>query len=44
MKIAILGAGNAGCISALHFHHFGRAHGVEIDIYHSPVEHPMEKV
>ncbi len=44
MKIAILGAGNAGCISALHFQHFGRAHGVEIDIYHSPVEHPMEKV
>ena len=44
MKIAILGAGNAGCISALHFQHYGRAHGIEIDIYHSPVEHPMEKV
>ena len=42
-KIAIIGAGNAGCISALHFYYY--AHDkYEIEIYHSPEEHPIERV
>ena len=42
-KIAIIGAGNAGCISALHFYYY--AHDkYEIEIYHSPGEHPIERV
>ena len=42
-KIAIIGAGNAGCITALHFYFHGRDR-FEIEIYHSPYEHPIEKV
>ena len=46
IKIAIIGAGNAGCITALHFHKFLSevSDEFEIDIYHSPHEHPIEKV
>ena len=48
MKIAIVGAGNAGCITALHFHKYLREDKIvddyEIDIYHSPDQHPIEKV
>ena len=46
MKIAIVGAGNAGCITALHFHKFlsKETDDFEIEIYHSPTEHPIEKV
>ena len=46
MKIAIVGAGNAGCITALHFHKFlsEETDDFEIEIYHSPTEHPIEKV
>ena len=42
-RIAIIGAGNAGCITALHFYFHGRDR-FEIEIYHSPYEHPIEKV
>ena len=46
-KIAIIGAGNAGCITALHFYKYlSESIGVsfEIEIYHSPHDHPIEKV
>ena len=42
-KIAIIGAGNAGCISALHFYYHNHDK-YEIEIYHSPGEHPIERV
>ena len=42
-KIAIIGAGNAGCISALHFYFYARDL-FEIEIYHSPEKHPIERV
>ena len=42
-KIAIVGAGNAGCITALHYFNHGYDQ-FEIDIYHSPETHPIEKV
>ncbi len=42
-KIAIIGAGNAGCITALHFYFHGRDK-FEIEIYHSPEKHPIERV
>ena len=48
MKIAIVGAGNAGSITALHYHKYLREDKIvddyEIDIYHSPDQHPIEKV
>ena len=47
-KIAIVGAGNAGCITALHFYKHlkdgGDLQNFEIKIYHSPEYHPIEKV
>tara|TARA_B100000401_G_scaffold290704_1_gene199023 strand:- start:40 stop:1134 length:1095 start_codon:yes stop_codon:yes gene_type:complete len=47
-KIAIVGAGNAGCITALHFYKHLRDSGdlekFEISMYHSPDDHPIEKV
>ena len=42
-KIAIIGAGNAGCITALHFYKYLEG-GNEIYIYHSPEKHPIERV
>ena len=42
-KIAIIGAGNAGCITALHFYFHGRDR-FEIELYHSPEKHPIERV
>ena len=42
-RIAIIGAGNAGCITALHFYFHGRDR-FEIEIYHSPEKHPIERV
>tara|TARA_B100000287_G_C20569160_1_gene755788 strand:+ start:146 stop:1222 length:1077 start_codon:yes stop_codon:yes gene_type:complete len=42
-RIAIVGAGNAGCITALHYFNHGQDQ-FEIDIYHSPETHPIEKV
>tara|TARA_B100000965_G_C19576676_1_gene751626 strand:+ start:1009 stop:2139 length:1131 start_codon:yes stop_codon:yes gene_type:complete len=41
-KLAIVGAGNAGCISALHF----KQHepDLEIDLYHDSDHHPIERV
>ena len=55
MKIAIVGAGNAGCITALHYRRYlngvftKSANGFqkgecEISIYHSPDKHPIERV
>ena len=48
MKIAIVGAGNAGCVTALHYHKYLKEDKIvddyEIDIYHSPDQHPIEKV
>jgi tryptophan halogenase len=46
MKIAIIGAGNAGCITALHYHYHTKniIPPVEIEIYHSPERHPIERV
>ena len=41
-RIAIVGAGNAGCITALELLNIPDLH--EITIYHSPEEHPIEKV
>ena len=46
-KIVIIGAGNAGCITALHFYKYLLVDEIcdsfEISIYHSPDEHPIEK-
>ena len=42
-KIAIIGAGNAGCITALNFYFYARD-TCEIEIYHSPEKHPIERV
>ena len=41
-KIAIIGAGNAGCITALEL--LNTCEAKEIIIYHSPKNHPIEKV
>ena len=43
MKIAIVGAGNAGCITALHYYK-NLIGNFEIEIYHSPEKHPIEQV
>ena len=43
MKIAIVGAGNAGCVTALHYHKHLEIDN-EISIYHNPEEHPIERV
>ena len=45
-KIAIIGAGNAGCISALQLYYYSVQEDdkYEIEIYHSPGEHPIERV
>ena len=42
MKIAIIGAGNAGCVTALKL--LERRIKPEITIYHDPKEHPIEQV
>ena len=42
MKLAIVGSGNAGCISALHFHHY--IPDLEIEIYHDSKNTPIERV
>ena len=42
-KIGIVGAGNAGCVTALHFNKYLDSNR-EIVIYHSPEEHPIERV
>ncbi len=43
MKIAIVGAGNGGCVTALHFYKYLEGDN-EIAIYHSPEKHPIERV
>mgnify|MGYP001341044560 CR=1 FL=1 len=42
MKLAVIGAGNAGCITSLHF----KKHqpDLEIDLYHDSDHHPIERV
>jgi len=42
-KIAVVGAGNAGCISALHFLKHGAPDPVDVVIYHDP-DVPIERV
>ena len=46
MKIAIVGAGNAGCITALHYQKYlsEKLNNFEIEIYHNPIEYPIERV
>jgi len=41
-KLAIIGAGNAGCITALHFKKY--APTLEIDLYHDSKNNPIELV
>ena len=36
MKVTILGAGNAGCFTAVHYAFFTRHHDVEIELIHNP--------
>ena len=43
MKIAVIGAGNAGCITSLHYAFHGQSK-FEIDIYHNSTEDPIERV
>ena len=42
MKLAVVGAGNAGCITALHYHLYRP--DIEIDLYHDSDHHPIERV
>ena len=42
-KIAIIGAGNAGCLTALHYLRYSNPNKVEIVIYHDP-DTPIERV
>jgi tryptophan halogenase len=42
MKIAIVGAGNAGCVTALELLHSKEP--CDITIYHNPKEYPIERV
>ena len=46
MRIAIIGAGNAGCITALHYQKYltEQSDNFEIELYHSPNYYPIEKV
>ena len=41
-KLAIIGAGNAGCVSALHWRLYQP--DLEIDLYHDSENHPIERV
>ena len=41
-KITVIGSGNAGCLTALESYN-DYWHNCEIDIIHSPQEHPIEK-
>ena len=41
-KLAVIGAGNAGCITALHFRRY--LPELEIDLYHDSTNHPIELV
>ena len=43
MKIAVVGAGNAGCFTALWFAWFGRKENVEVELIYNP-EIPVERV
>ena len=42
-KIAIVGAGLGGCVTAMHYQFYGRDIVDKIDIYYDP-NSPMEKV
>ena len=41
-KIAVIGAGNAGCVTALHWRLYQP--NLEIDLYHDSEHHPIERV
>lgn len=41
-KLAVIGAGNAGCVSALHWRLYEP--DLEIDLYHDSEHHPIERV
>tara|TARA_B100000965_G_scaffold392824_1_gene402847 strand:+ start:850 stop:1914 length:1065 start_codon:yes stop_codon:yes gene_type:complete len=41
-KLAVIGAGNAGCVTALHWRLYQP--DLEIDLYHDSVHHPIERV
>ena len=41
-RLAIVGAGNAGCVTALHYHLYRP--DIEIDLYHDSDHHPIERV
>ena len=43
MKIAVVGAGNAGCFTALWFGWFGRKENIEVELIYNP-EIPVERV
>ena len=36
MKIVVVGAGNAGCFTALHYYWFTRNSGIELELIHNP--------
>jgi len=40
MKISIVGAGNAGCFTALHYAWYTRSSGIEIELIHDPQINP----
>ncbi len=40
MKITIVGAGNAGCFTALHYAWWSRGSGIEIELIHNPEVNP----
>ena len=42
-RIAVIGAGNAGCITALHFNYYSKDK-YEIVLYHNPKEFAIERV
>ena len=43
MKITVVGAGNAGCFTALWFAWFGRKENVEVELIYNP-KIPVERV
>ena len=40
MKISVVGAGNAGCFTALHLAFYTRKSGIEVELIHNPDLHP----
>ena len=42
MKISIVGAGNAGCFTALYYSWYGRKKDLEVELIHDPNIAPQE--